>query len=179
VGSTITGSVLEGRTALRSSLGDLLSVNPYESWSVELKFQLPIGNETAKAQYSEATLRQMETNTNLIAMRDQVAIEIRNAIREAQSSQKRIEASQEAVTYLENQLAGMRRQLEAGLMSSYDVLQAFEELDRARTTELQAMMDFNVALSKVRLAEASGLQRYNIDLVQPPRYTFGQAAIVR
>jgi outer membrane protein TolC len=164
---------------MRNALGDLLSTDPYESWSVELKFQLPIGNNAAKAQYSEASLRQLETNTNLAAMRDQVAIEIRNAIREAQASQKRIEASRQAVAYLENQLAGMRRQLEAGLMSSYDVLQAFDELDRARTTELQAMMDFNAAISKVRLAEASGLRRYNVELDRPPRYSFDQLNVVR
>ena len=179
VGSNIAGSVLEGRTAVGDSLANLWSAHPYESWSVEVKFQLPIGNKTAKAQYSEASLRQLETNTNLVAMRDQVAIEIRNAIREAHASQKRIEASREALTYLENQLAGMRRQLEAGLMSSYDVLQAFEEVDKARTTELQAMMDFHVALSKVRLAEASGFQRYSIELVQPPRYTFDQPGIIK
>lgn len=171
VGSNIAGSIFEGQTAARESLTRLFSTHPYESWSVELKFQLPIGNKTAKGQYSEASLRQLETNTNMVAMRDQVAIEIRNAIREVQGAEKRIDASREAVTYLENQLTGMRRQLEAGLVSSYDVLKAFEEVDKARTTELQAMMDFNIALSKVRLAEAGGFQRYNIELDQQRRYT--------
>jgi outer membrane protein TolC len=179
VGSNLAGSVLEGRTAARNSLSDLFSLHPYETWSVEVKFQLPIGNNTAEAQYSEASLRQMETNTNLLAMRDQVAIEIRNAIREVQASQERVEASREALAYLENQLGGMRTQLVAGLTTSYDVLQAFEEVDRARTTELQALMDFHVALSKFRLAEASGLERYNIELRQPPRYSFSQAGIIQ
>ena len=179
VGSNVAGSVFSGTTAAREALTGLFSTRPYESWSVELKLQLPIGNRTAKAQYSEASLRQMETNTNAAAMRDQVAVEIRNAIREVQASQERIQASREAVTYLENQLDGMRRQLEAGLVSSYDVLQAFEELDKARTGELQAMMDFNVALSRVRFAEASGFQRYNIELAQPPQYTFSPAGAVK
>jgi outer membrane protein TolC len=173
VGANVDGSVLASRTGVRDAWTPLLSANPFETWSVELKFQLPIGNQSAKAQYEESTLRRLESGTNLAAMRDQVTIEVRDAIREAQAAQKRIEASREAVTYVEDQLDGMRRQLEAGLVSSYDVLKSFDEVDRARTNELQAMMDYNVALGKIRLADASSFQQYNIELEEAPRYAFG------
>ena len=73
----------------------------------------------------------------------------------------------------------MRQQLEAGLVSSYDVLKAFDEVDKASTTELQAMMDFNVSLSKLRLAEASGFQRYNVELAEAPRFTFDRTDSVK
>jgi outer membrane protein len=179
VGSNIPGSILEGRTAVRDTFNTVFSNNPFENWSVELKFQMPLGNDAAKAQYDEAYLRRLETNANLMAMRDQVSMEIRAAVREAQASQKRIDASHEALMYVEDQLQGMRQQLDAGLVSSYDVLKAFDEVDKARTTELQAMMDLNVAYSKVRLAEASGFFRYNIELAQAPRYTFEPASFVR
>jgi outer membrane protein TolC len=174
VGGSVAGSILESRTGVRDAFTPLLSTNPFESWSVELKFQMPIGNQSAKAQYEESTLRRLETGTNLEAMRDQVSIEVRDAVREAQSAQKRIDASREAVTYVEDQLAGMRRQLEAGLVSSYDVLKSFDEVDRARTTELQATMDYNVALGKIRLADASTFQQYNIELTGVRRYANGE-----
>jgi len=174
VGGSVAGSILETRTGVRDAFTPLLSANPFESWSVELKFQLPIGNQSAKAQYEESTLRRLETGTNLEAMRDQISIEVRDAVREAQAAQKRIDASREAVTYVEDQLAGMRRQLEAGLVSSYDVLKSFDEVDKARTTELQATMDYNVALSKIRLADASTFQQYNIELTGVRRYGNGE-----
>jgi outer membrane protein TolC len=174
VGGSVAGSILETRTGVRDAFTPLLSTNPFESWSVELKFQLPIGNQSAKAQYEESTLRRLETGTNLEAMRDQINIEVRDAVREAQAAQKRIDASREAVTYVEDQLAGMRRQLEAGLVSSYDVLKSFDEVDKARTTELQATMDYNVALSKIRLADASTFQQYNIELTGVRRYGNGE-----
>ena len=104
-------------------------------------------------------------------------MEIRAAVRDATAALKRIEAAREVIVYVEDQLIGMRQQLGAGLVSSYDVIKALDEVDRAKTTELQAMMDYNVALSKVRLAEASGFFRYNIDLAQAPRYTFQPAPI--
>ena len=114
-----------------------------------------------------------------MSTRDQIAIEIRDAIREAEAAQKRIDSSRESITYVEDQFDGMRRQMEAGLVSSYDVLKAFDEVDKARTAELQSMMDFNIALSKVRLAEASGFQRYNIELANAPQYSFERPGTIR
>lgn len=172
VGSNVSGSILANQTGVRDAFTSLISRNPFESWSVEMKLQVPIGNNTAKAQYDEAALRQLETATNLSAMRDQVAVEIRASVRQAEAAYKRTEASRDALTYVQDQLEGMRRQLDAGLVSSYDVLKAFDEVDRARTIELQSMMDFNVALSKFRMAEASGFQRYNVELASAPRYNF-------
>jgi outer membrane protein TolC len=177
VGSNVAGSILVDKTARADAFKDLVSRNPFENWSVELKFQLPLGKTAAQAQYNEASLRQLETETNIAAMKDQISMEIRAAVRDAQAAEKRIDAARQAIVYVEDQLSGMRQQLGAGLVSSYDVVKALDEVDRARTTELQAMMDYNVALSKVRLAEASGFFRYNIDLAQAPRYSFQPAPI--
>ncbi|HET9132397.1 MAG TPA: TolC family protein [Terriglobia bacterium] len=179
VGSNVSGSIFDSRTAGRDALANIFSLNPYENWSVELKLQIPLSNQAAKEQYSEASLKRLESGTNLVSMRDQITIEIRDAIREAQSAQKRVDSSREANTYVEDQVEGMRRQLDAGLVSSYDVLKAFDEVDKARTIELQAMMDFNVALSKLRLAEASGFQKYGIELSNAPQYSFDQVQPVK
>jgi outer membrane protein len=179
VGTNVSGSIFDSRTAGRDALANIFSLNPYENWSVELKLQIPLGNQAAREQYSEASLKRLESGTNLVSMRDQITIEIRDAIREAQSAQKRVDSSREAITYVEDQVEGMRRQLDAGLVSSYDVLKAFDEVDKARTIELQAMMDFNVALSKLRLAEASGFQKYGIELSDAPQYSFDQVKPVK
>jgi outer membrane protein TolC len=179
VGTNVSGSIFDSRTAGRDALANIFSLNPYENWSVELKLQIPLGNQAAKEQYSEASLKRLESGTNLVSMRDQITIEIRDAIREAQSAQKRVDSSREAITYVEDQVEGMRRQLDAGIVSSYDVLKAFDEVDKARTIELQAMMDFNVALSKLRLAEASGFQKYGIELSDAPQYSFDQVKPVK
>jgi len=177
VGSNVSGSILADRTARSDAFRDLVSRSPFENWSVELKFQLPLGKTAADGQYAEALLRQLETETNLSAMRDQISMEIRAGVRDALAAQKRVDAAREVIVYVQDQLTGMRQQLEAGLVSSYDVIKALDEVDRARTTELQAHMDYNVALSRIRLAEASGFHRYNIDLAQAPRYTFSPGPI--
>jgi outer membrane protein TolC len=178
VGINVTESVLAGKTGVRDAFTSLVSTRPFDRWSVEMRFELPLGNRAAKARQSEAALRLLEADTNLRALHDQIAEEIRNAMRETQTARKRIDVSRETIVYVENQLDGMRRQFEAGLASSYDVLQALAELDRARTAELQAIMDFNVGFSKVRFAEASILEAYNIELAEPPRYEFQPAGLI-
>jgi len=101
-------------------------------------------------------------------------MEVRDAIRETQTSRKRIDASRETIRYVEDQLGGARKRLEAGLASSYDVLEVLGQLDKARTSELKAVMDYNVAQSKIRLADASNLNRYDVEVKKLPRYSFRQ-----
>jgi outer membrane protein TolC len=157
----------------------LFSHNPFGNWSVALKFQMPLGNRTANAQYSEANLRLLETSMRLRALRDQLEVEIRNAIRETIAARKRIDATRETVRFVEEQLEGTRRQFDAGLASSYDVLQVLDELDRARTAELRATMDFNIGQTRVRLAEGSVLEKYNVEVKKPDRDLFGTTEIVK
>jgi outer membrane protein TolC len=172
VGAQVGDTVFADRTGSLEAVTSLFSRNPFEGWSVELSFEIPLHNRTADARYASARLQLLETDTRIRAIYDQIQEEIRNAIRETQTAEKRVDAARETITFLEDQLEGMRSQLEAGLASSYDVLQVLDELDVARTTELRAVMDFNVGLSRVRLADASSLERYNIELERPPRYVF-------
>lgn len=177
VGGNVADSILAGETRPQDAFSQLFSRHPFDNWSVEVKLQIPLGNRTANAQHSEANLRFLETSTRLRAVRAQIEQEIRDAIRETLTARKRIDASREAVKFVQDQLDGTRRKFEAGLASSYDVLQVLGELDKVITTERKAVMDFNVGQSKIRFAEASTLARYNIELKKPPRYVFGQTNV--
>jgi outer membrane protein TolC len=179
VGLNIGQSILADKTGVRDAFTSLVSRHPFDRWSVELRFEIPLGNHSAKARHSEATLRVMEADTELRALEDQIAEEIRNAIRDVRTARKRIDAARETTVFVQDQLAGVRSQFDAGLTSGYDVLEVLNELDRAQTAELQAVMDFNVGLGKVRFAEASSLETYNIELAEPPRYEFQPAGITR
>ena len=171
-GDSVTGSIFEGETHAKDAFDRFFTHNPFDNWSVELKLQIPLWNRTAKAQLSGANLRLAETQTRLRALRDQIQTEVRDTIRETLTARKRIEASRETVKFLEDQLEGTRKKFEAGLSTAYDILQVLDDLDKARTNENKAVMDYSVGQSKVRLAEASVLDKYNVELKKPPRYVF-------
>jgi outer membrane protein TolC len=97
---------------------------------------------------------------------------VRDAVRESLSAQKRMDAALETVKFVADQLDGSRKKFEAGLGSGYEVLQVLEDLEKARSNENRAVMDYNVGLSKLRLAENSVLEHFKIELKKTPRYIF-------
>jgi outer membrane protein len=172
VGDLVQTSVFEGETRSKDAFDRFFTRNPFDNWALELKLQIPLWNRTAKAQLSGANLRLAETKTRLGALREQVEADVRDAIRETLTARKRIEASREAVKFTEDQLNGVRRRFEAGLTTSYEVLQVLEDAAKSRTSEIKALMDYNVGQGKIRLAEGSVLETYNTEVKNPPRYLF-------
>lgn len=170
VGDGVPNSIFAARTDAGDAFGTVFSRQPFAGWSAELRMQVPLRNRTAKAQQAEAILRLMEARLRLSAVRDQIEQEIRNAVRDASTARKRVDVARENLAFIETHLRDVRRRFEATLASSYDVLRAQDERDRAKTTELKALMDFNVALSKVGLADMSILERHEIELADQAQY---------
>jgi outer membrane protein TolC len=179
VGNNVNDSIFAGQTRAKDAFDRFFTRSPFDNWSVQVKLQIPLWNRTAKAQLSEANLRLAETKTRLRVVRDQIAVEVRDAIRDTLTAWKRMEASRQTVRFLEEQLDGIRRRFEAGLTTSYDVLQVLDDLDKARSSENRAVMDYNVGQSKIRLAEGSLLEKYNVEVKKPPRYVFEVNKIIR
>jgi outer membrane protein len=172
VGASVDGSVFAGQTRAKDAFDRFFSHNAFDNWSVELKLQIPLGNHTANAQLSDANLRLSETKARLRAARDQITTEVRDAIRETLTAKKRMEAALETIKFVEDQLDGSRKKFEAGLGSSYEVLQVVDDLEKARSNENRAVLDYNVGQGKVRLAENTVLENFNIELKKTPRYIF-------
>ena len=171
-GADVDGSIFAGQTHANNAFNRFFQHNPFDNWSVEVKLQIPLGNRTANAQLADANLRLSETKARLRAARDQIITEVRDAIREIISANKRMGAARETIKFVEDQLDGARKKFEAGLGSSYEVLQVVDDLERARSSENRAVLDYNVGQGKLRLAENSVLENFNIELKKTPRYTF-------
>lgn len=172
VGNNVEGSVFKGERRPKDAFDKFFTHSPFDNWSVELKLQIPLWNRTANAQLSEANLRINDTKVRLRAARDHIETEVRDAVRETVSAKKRMDAALETIKFVEEQLDGSRRKFEAGLGSSYEVLQVVDDLERARSAEHRAVLDYNVGQSKLRLAESSVLEKFNIELKKTPRYQF-------
>jgi len=172
VGNNVEGSIFKGERRPKDAFDKFFTHNPFDNWSVELKLQIPLWNRTANAQLSEANLRVSDAKVRLRSARDQIETEVRDAVRETTSAKKRMEAALETIKFVEDQLEGSRRKFEAGLGSSYEVLQVIDDLEKARSNENRAVLDYNVGQSKLRLAEGSVLENFNIELKKTPRYIF-------
>jgi outer membrane protein TolC len=172
VGDSVNGSIFAGERRPKDAFDRFFTHNPFDNWSVELKLQIPLWNRTANAQLSDANLRLSEAKVRLRATRDQIETEVRDAVREIITAKKRMDAALETIKFVEDQLAGSRKKFEAGLGSSYEVLQVVEDLEKARSNENRAVLDYNVGQGKLRLAESTVLAHFNIELKKTPRYHF-------
>jgi outer membrane protein len=117
----------------------------------------------------------MESKSRLRAVREQIEAEVRGAIRDVLTARKRIEAARETVKWTQEQIDGVRRKFEAGISTSYEVLQVLDDLAKAQTGEIKALFDYKVGESKLRLAEGSILEKYHIEVKKPPRFVFRDA----
>ncbi len=85
-------------------------------------------------------------------MREGVLFEVRKAYNDLDEARQRIEVSGEAVKEGEEGLRIIKKRFGAGMARTIDVLDAETALTRARTNRVQALYDYNVAVSALKLA---------------------------
>ena len=134
------------------------------NWNVGLSVSVPLGLRSTRAQYRQA-LANVESQQVALDQADQnLMVQVRAAIRAVQSSQESVAAAEQTTTFSLKQNELQKAKFDAGLATSYDVLQAQNQLENARLTQLQAEVSLRNALANLRFLEGSSLQRYNIAL---------------
>lgn len=126
----------------------------FPAWRIGVKFSLPIGNNTAEGSYARATLAEDRAAAELDRQEQQVVLEVRQAVRELQAAAQRIETDRIARQLAERQLEIEQDRFEVGMSTNFEVLEFQDDLARAATNELRAMIDYRLA--EARLARATG-----------------------
>ncbi len=144
------GGPLPSRTVLSqagfgSVLGDVFS-NAFPTWSFGVSFGYPLGMSTAEANLARARLENQQAQTSLKNLELQVATQVRDAARQVETNQKRVDAARAARVLQEQKLDAEQKKFAAGLSTNFEVIQAQRDLALARTTEVQAISDYNKSL---------------------------------
>jgi len=134
----------------------------YQNWSVGLTLTLPLNSFLSRAAYTQAKLNMEQSLLNLKNQEQQIFLEIKNAVRAVETNYKRIQAYRVARELAEQKLAAEEEKLKVGLSTNYMVLQYQRDLSTARSTELRAIVDYN--LSAAALDRALGLSLKNKDM---------------
>jgi outer membrane protein TolC len=138
-------------------LSDLSEINGYE-WLFRLQFEYPLGNRAAR---NNLTRRKLELRQALVAQRRlmlTIVREVRQAIRGIETASKRVEVTRAATKLARTQLEAEQEKFRLGLSTSFRVLEFQRELTDARTSEIQALSDYNVELGRLDLR--TGKLRY-------------------
>jgi len=144
LGGTINRSVVAER-GFGSVLGDVLQ-NQYPNWTVGVTIGYPLGANTAHANLARVKLEYDQSQAQLKSMQLQVATQVRAVARNVTTNQKRVQAARASRELQEKKLEAEEKKLAAGMSSTFLVLQAQRDLALARTTEVQAVSDYNKSL---------------------------------
>lgn len=146
-----------------TSLGNLIAQD-YPTYRVGVRVELPWGNRTAKANLGR-TLVQTDRIKNQRAQQEQIVeAEVRNSLQSLKSSEARLASALATRRSAEQLYESEQRQFRSGTTTFYLVLQRQTELLVARSRELQAQTDLNVAISEFQRATGTTLSANSVDI---------------
>jgi outer membrane protein TolC len=136
------------------------------NWNAGVTLSVPWGMHANRALYRQA---QDNVRSQQIAydQADQnLMVQVRAAVRGVETSEASVRSSAEETQFAQKAYELQKAEFDAGLATSYLVLQAQNTLETARVSELQAKVSLLLAVADLRFLEGSSLQLYRINLPQ-------------
>lgn len=134
----------------------------FDTWSVGLELEFPLGNRAARAGYLKATLDRRRVQADVEELRSQIHLEIRESIRGINTTLDAIKQTREALRFAREQLKGEQARLDVGKSTSYKVLEIQEDLAQALINERRALLDHMIAKAKLELAQGTILEYFGL-----------------
>jgi len=134
----------------------------YNNWSVGLTLSIPLSSVITRAEFVRARMELDKSRVERENSRRQVLLEVRDAVRDVETNAKRVDAYRVSRDFSEKRLAGEVKKLNVGLTTNYFVLQFQEDLANARSLEIKALIDYNLALARLEKATGVSLESHSI-----------------
>jgi len=152
------------------SFDELLSDESYQ-WSVGLRFEMPLENTSARANYRKAKMDAYKSLWKLRSLEQKIILEVKETRRSLEVNRQKILTSEATRRLAEQQLEAEQKRLSLGLSTNYQVLQMEEDFRNAQINALRAMTEY--WKSEVKLQKATGtlLEKTGVpmDQISPTR----------
>ncbi|MBI2818753.1 MAG: TolC family protein [Acidobacteria bacterium] len=150
-------------SALASSWSQVSRLN-FPEYAYGFSISFPIGNRAAQADHQQALLNRQQSEVSLQRTRNQIRMEVRNALIGLVQTRAQVAAAKVAVERSQQTLDAEQRKLRAGTSTSYNVIRVQRDLFAAQLAEVQAKVGY--AKARVEMDRSMGLVLRNrgIDL---------------
>ena len=136
----------------------------FPEYAVGFSLSIPLLNRSAQADDLRARLEQRQAETTLQRTRNQIFLEVRNAVIGLMQTKAQVEAAQVAVERSRQTLDAEEKKLQAGVSTPYNVIRTQRDLFSAELAEVQARVAYGKALVELDRATGQTLDRHQIDL---------------
>ncbi len=142
----------------------------FPGWQVQLQFGLPISNTQARADARRAQLEFEQTTTNEAQTRQTILVEVRQAVRNIETSLKGIAATRAARDAAEKNLDAQRKRFDNGMSTNFDVLRVQNDLASSRSAELRALTSYQQSVTAFHRAVGDLLELRGIEVQEPAEF---------
>ncbi len=149
-----------GRAGLGSDWGGAFEqpfTEDFDSHRVGLRVEVPLGNQAARSALRSRLLERVQRLATREQRELQVKQEVLNAVDNLNAAWQRVLAARQSAILETRVLDAEQRQFESGLVTSTDVLNAQTRLADARSAEVRALVDYQLAQIDVAFATGTVL----------------------
>jgi outer membrane protein len=167
-------SVIRG--GLTDAFGQLFGYN-YKGYSVGFNLSIPLSNKTAQAEYSKTLTDKQLLTARRNSLMQQIALDVRNANSQVEMNRARIAAAEKALELATRQLEAEQKKFQLGTSQLRFVLQEQQNVTAARTSQVQALVNYAKSLVEYDKSVGRTLRKSNIEIEKQLQITEGQTAI--
>jgi outer membrane protein len=144
-----------------STMGDIFS-GTNRNWTIGANFTYIFGNDSARSTLMTNKVQRHQNQVRIEQERYAIAVEVRNATRELNSSAQQLLARRKALTYAEKQLEAEQQKFQVGSTTNFQVLQYQNNLVQARYNVITALVRYTKAEIDVERASGNLLTSRNV-----------------
>ncbi len=156
-----------GRNATALNLDNNLSTirqGTFPFYSYGISLTIPLGNSGARYNYKSAKAGLEQQLLQLKKVESAIVVAIDNDVKTVRADLLKVDSTRKARLYAEEALQAEQTKLEHGKSTSFVVLQLQNNLTSARSAEIRALADYNIALEQLSFDDGGTLERNRIDL---------------
>lgn len=160
-----------GYTARSTDEGfyDVITSLPQEhgnNWSIGLNYSVPWGMRAEKARVRVANNNLASGKVSLEQLEANLQLSVRSAVRAIETQLLAVQLAAKNTELSTRQHDLQKSRFEAGLATAFLVLQAQDQLENDRISELNAKLSLRRAVSALRRLEGTSLERFQVQLPQ-------------
>ena len=140
-----------------STVGTVLA-GDFPGWTLQFDLAYPIGGSSQEAQLARARIQNTQAERQVQSLELQVSTQVREYGRQVQTNAKRVDATRSSRVLAERRLEAEEKKYQAGMTSSFFVLQAQRDLNVARNSELSALVEYAKSVVNYSAVQQAPLQ---------------------
>jgi outer membrane protein len=164
-----------GKTGYADTFSDSmhnLDGNTYD-WTAGIRLNHFLGNRAAKSRNLIAYAERQQASEAVANLRQLVHLDVRLAVNEVERLRQQIDATRATRIFQEQTLNAEKERFDVGASTSLQIAQAQRDLLRIQIAEVEAIINYRIALVSLYLAEGSLLERRGIQIDDTERWSVG------